>query len=153
MSSREVWDPLSDSLGIGSEIGYAGDPEVPVTGASTEIEADYEISRGGIIETLTKASDALDDAISFAKSAQTPRAYEVVSTLIKVVFDGNKDLLELSKRKVDVVAAAAKSGSTDTHNHTHNTLILNGSTAGLQKILSDHGVKTISRDISTEDDA
>ena len=65
-----------------------------------------------------------------AKQSEQPRAFEVVSGLIKTIADANKDLLELKNKQKTLKGekAAAKV--------TNNALFV-GSTAELQKMLKD----------------
>lgn len=60
---------------------------------------DYEFARNNMRSILEKGSVALDKMLDVADLSQHPRAYEVVSTLIKSLSDTNKDLLELAEKK------------------------------------------------------
>jgi hypothetical protein len=68
----------------------------------------------------------LDNLIAFAKSAESPRAFEVVSGLIKTTADVAKNLSDLT----------AGNKKPDTQNNTQNNIFV-GSTAELQKLLKD----------------
>jgi hypothetical protein len=143
---KEVWDPLSEALGIDSDIEYVSGTELlppeDSEQASTEISADYDTARRNVINTLLKADDALNDAIGLAKAGQTARHWEVVATMIKTIIDGNQSLLDLSKRKVDVEKSTGElTGGPQTIN---NTLVV-GSTSDLQKLVKSMGVDTLTR--------
>ena len=63
------------------------------------IEDDYEFARNNIIDIISKGTGALEDMAEVARQSESPRAYEVLTTQIKVLVDANKDLLELAKKK------------------------------------------------------
>jgi LPS O-antigen subunit length determinant protein (WzzB/FepE family) len=66
-----------------------------------------------------------------AAETQSPRAYEVVATLIKSVADVNKDLLALHQKIKEIKKTEVDASSTTI---THNSLFV-GSTSDLQKLL------------------
>jgi hypothetical protein len=98
---------------------------IPVVVPSSD-EQDHDNVRQIYYELIAQSKDALDNLIAFAKSAESPRAFEVVSGLIKTTADVAKNLSDLtaSKRKPD--------NQTNTQNN-----IFVGSTAELQKLLKD----------------
>lgn len=66
---------------------------------SNENINDFDFARNNMRSILEKGSVALDKMLDVADLSQHPRAYEVVSTLIKSLSDTNKDLLELSEKR------------------------------------------------------
>ena len=50
----------------------------------------------GIIET---GNDAMREMLEIAKQSEQPRAFEVVSTLMKTMLDANKDYADISTKK------------------------------------------------------
>jgi hypothetical protein len=50
----------------------------------------------GIIET---GNDAMREMLEIAKQSEQPRAFEVVSTLMKTMLDANKDFADVSTKK------------------------------------------------------
>jgi hypothetical protein len=69
--------------------------------------------------------------LEVARQSQHPRAYEVVSTLMKTLADANKDLIEVSTKKNEDKDAEDKGPEV-----VNNNLFV-GSTADLQKMLKD----------------
>ena len=61
--------------------------------------ADFDYARGNIIVAIEKGQKALSDMLQVAQRSQSPRAFEVVSDLVKTLSQTNKDLLELMKQK------------------------------------------------------
>jgi transcriptional accessory protein Tex/SPT6 len=70
--------------------------------------------------------------LEVARQSQHPRAYEVVSTIMKTLMDANKDLIEVSQKKN---VKEDKSESPDSGVVNNNLFV--GSTAELQKMLKD----------------
>lgn len=60
---------------------------------------DYEFARSNLYDLINKGSHALEDIIDVAKQSESPRAFEVVTNLLKTMVDANKDLLELAKKQ------------------------------------------------------
>ncbi len=77
-----------------------------------------------------KGSKALDELCDVANASQHPRAYEVVSTLIKTLSDANSNLLDIQKKKKDIEKEDDKGPNKVTNN------LFVGSTADLQKIVN-----------------
>ena len=89
-------DKISKSLGI----------EAPVKGDITKLAPvvkaaennDYEYARRNLYDIIEKGSAALEDIVDVAKQSESPRAYEVLTNLLKTLAETNKDLLELAKK-------------------------------------------------------
>jgi hypothetical protein len=96
---------------------------VPVAVPSSD-EQDHDNVRKIYYELIAQSKDALDNLIAFAKSAESPRAFEVVSGLIKTTADVAKNLSDLT----------AGNKKPDTQNNTQNNIFV-GSTAELQKLI------------------
>lgn len=94
------------------------------------VESDTEFARKNIRNLIEKGSFAIDDLLQVAKHSESPRAYEVAANMIKNLSDLNKDLLEVQKRKKDLVAD--KSVSKDVN---IDKAVFVGSTADLMKLL------------------
>lgn len=96
---------------------------VPVVVPSSD-DQDHDNVRKIYYELIAQSKDALDNLIAFAKSAESPRAFEVVSGLIKTTADVAKNLSDLT----------AGNKKPDTQNNTQNNIFV-GSTAELQKLI------------------
>lgn len=97
----------------------------------TETEQDFEVARANLHGILMSGQEALNRMVEIADQSQHPRAYEVVATLINSLTQANKDLLDLSKKKKDIIGQASE----EKKNVTNNLFV--GSTAELQKMLKD----------------
>jgi DNA-binding PadR family transcriptional regulator len=97
------------------------------------IKDDFEYSRATYYELLEKGKESLMDMMEVARSSEHPRAYEVLSNLIKNMADVNDKLMELNKKKKDL---DKKEETKQVGNTTNNNLFV-GTTADLQKLLKD----------------
>jgi len=95
-----------------------------------EIDREYLYTKSNLHTVIDRGTEALEEMLMIAKQSEQPRAFEVVSGLIKTIADANKDLLELKNKQKTLKGekAAAKV--------TNNALFV-GSTAELQKMLKD----------------
>ena len=102
--------------------------EVVVVSDTNPVESDAEFARKNIRNLIDKGSHAIDDLLQVAKHSESPRAYEVAANLIKNLSDLNKDLLEVQKRKKDLVVEKTNGVNVD-------KAVFVGSTAELMKLL------------------
>ena len=90
---------------------------------------DYEYTRGNLYSLIEKGQEALDSIMEVAQEGQQPRAFEVVSQLIKNVADTTDKLVDL-QQKMKVLKEEDPRGPS-----TVNNALFVGSTAELQKLL------------------
>lgn len=72
---------------------------VVIDDAVNQVDADAEFARNNMRELISNGNKALTDLASVANQSESPRAYEVLATMMKNLAEMNKDLLELQKRK------------------------------------------------------
>jgi hypothetical protein len=72
--------------------------------------------------------------LDVAKASEHPRAYEVVSTIMKTLVDANKDLVAMSTKKVE---SEEKANSESPNGLTTNNNLFVGSTNELQQLIKD----------------
>ena len=94
-----------------------------------EIDKDYRYARENLYCVIEKGTNALDILVDIANQSQSPRAFEVVSTLIKTLSDTNKDLLEVQSK-------LKKLRDEESPKNVTNALFI-GNTAELQKLIKD----------------
>jgi hypothetical protein len=97
------------------------------------VENDFEYARRTYHDLIIKGQDALDDMIEVARSSEHPRAFEVLSTLLKSVADVNGDLIALHKKQKEYNKPDPKALPAGV---TTNNLFV-GSTTELQRMLKD----------------
>jgi len=89
---------------------------------------DIELAKQNIENIINLGDDAVKEMTAIAKQSESPRAFEVVSTLMKTLLDANKDYVEMSTKK-----RFAKEESGPSTQVTNNNLIV--STADLLKMI------------------
>ena len=95
-----------------------------------EHKADYDYSRETYYELIEKGKEALEEMIQVARESEHPRAFEVLSGMIKNVSDVNDRLMDLNKKKKDL---DQKDAPKQVENQQNNFYL--GSTADIQKML------------------
>lgn len=83
-------------------------PQVPTIQPDNAVEDDAEFARENLKNLIKKGNIAIDELLLVAKESEHPRAYEVASGLIKNLSELNKDLLEIQKRKKDLLPKQAE---------------------------------------------
>lgn len=106
--------------------------KVLVVDTRNPVETDTDLARENIKELIEKGHNAVDELAVIARDSQHPRAYEVMATLIKNMSDLNKDLLELQKRKKDLLVTSDNKSTGDVN---VDKALFVGSTAELMKLL------------------
>jgi hypothetical protein len=104
-----------------------------VSNEDDETIRDIEQARGNIKNIIEQGDDALKEMISLAKQSESPRAFEVASTLMKTLLDANKDFVEMSTKKKYAKEELMGPKEAAQTNITNNNLIL--STADLLKMI------------------
>jgi hypothetical protein len=94
------------------------------------VNADADFARDNIRELVTQGNQAVNELMLIARDGQHPRAFEVLSGLMKNLADMNKDLLEIQKRKKDLAPKAETQ-----NNLSIDKAVFVGSTAELVKML------------------
>ena len=108
----------------------AGLPAVMSSTAKENLK-DIELAKANIENIINLGDDAVKEMTEIAKQSESPRAFEVVSTLMKTLLDANKDYVEMStKRRYAKEEDPSADKST---NVTNNNLIV--STADLLKMI------------------
>ena len=95
------------------------------------ITNDYNYSRQTYYDLIEKGKESLDLMIEVARESEHPRAFEVLSGMIKNVSDVNDKLMDLNKKNKDISAEEIKKIEKTTNN------LFVGSTAELQRMLQD----------------
>ena len=97
------------------------------------LDDDAEYARVNIRALITKGNLAMDNLLHVAKESEHPRAYEVAANMLKNLADMNKDLMEIQKRKKDLLPHETKSNSMNI-----DKAVFVGSTTELVKFLKNN---------------
>lgn len=100
------------------------------TTTPTQTTDDYEYSRETYYDLIEKGKDALEDMINVARESEHPRAFEVLSGMIKNISDVNDRLMDLNKKKKEL---DQKDVVKQIENQQNNFYL---STSELQKMMS-----------------
>lgn len=106
-------------------------PPAIVSDEDDENVQDLETVRQNIQGIMETGNDAMREMLDIAKQSQQPRAFEVVSTLMKTMLDANKDFADISTKKK--FAKEEINAPKEAAQVTNNNLIV--STADLLKML------------------
>ena len=96
-----------------------------------DTETDVEFVRDNLKNLISKSSEALDHLSIIAQETEHPRAFEVLSNMIKQTGDLTTELLDVQKKRKDITQEKSSSES----NTTTNNAIFVGSTKELQQML------------------
>ena len=128
------FEELDDAFNVSSDIVPIESTEVGITKPErherTDIEKDYEYTRGNLYSIIEKGQEAINGILELAQDSEMPRAYEVAGQLIKSVSDATDKLMDLQKKLKDVEEEKASKGP-----NTDNNSLFVGSTAELAKML------------------
>lgn len=105
-------------------------------------DEDLDFARSNYYNLLMKGSEALEDMMEVARATEHPRAFEVLSGMMKNVADINTSLIDLHKKKSDM--AKTQKGELPPAQTTNNLFV--GSTAELQKMLINNDIKDVTPD-------
>lgn len=122
-------DIISNSLGMPP----IPPPPNPVFLPAKTEKNDYEYARQNMYDIIEKGQSALEDIVDIARQSESPRAFEVVTNLIKTLADANKDLMDLAKKNKEL----SKPDSSNEGNKTVNNNLFVGSSSELLKMIKD----------------
>jgi hypothetical protein len=140
VEEKTVAKPLSQrasSLSDKLSVNIAKEPSLP-TIPMTHIEQadkDYEYARENMYSVIEKGTTALEELLGVATQSQHPRAYEVLATTMKTLIDANKELVALSKNKVEEEKLNDDTQQAPSKGVTNNNLFV-GTTHDLLKVLA-----------------
>jgi hypothetical protein len=98
-------DVISKSLGIENAVEIIPPKQVEVINTPHEdddIKADYNLSRKTFRDLINKGNAAMETLTDLAKESESPRAYEVLATMMRTIADTTKDLYDLQKKTKDL---------------------------------------------------
>lgn len=96
---------LSEALGIENAVEIIPPKKVEVINTPHEdddIKADYNLSRRTFRSLIDKGNAAMENLTDLAKESESPRAYEVLATMMRTIADTTKDLYDLQKKTKDL---------------------------------------------------
>jgi len=110
------------------------------------VKSDYDYSRETYYDLLEKGREGLEDMIHVARESEHPRAYEVLSGMLKNVADISDKLMDLNKKHKDITQPTKETRAIE---HQQNNIFV-GSTTELQRLLQQQNEQVI--DVDSESD-
>ena len=131
MSKNELLHELEKNLSIIEK------PKTEVSKGEiiSDTEKDVEYSREKMKELIDQSCEAINNMMALASESEHPRAFEVLSNMIKHTSDMTQDLVKLQKTRQEITQ-----DKTSINNTTTNNAIFVGSTTQLQKFLKEKRV-------------
>jgi len=97
---------------------------------STDLAGDFNSARKNISSLIDTGMSALDGILKVATESDSPRAYEVLSNMIKTLSEMNKDLMDIHEKMSNT-----ESKKITVKNTTNNSIYV-GSTSDLQNLIN-----------------
>lgn len=131
---NKTHDALSEALGIENAVEIIPPKKEQEVIINTpheddDIKADYNLSRRTFRDLINKGNAAMESLTDLAKESESPRAYEVLATMMRTVADTTKDLYDLQKKTKDL----RDEGKKEPQNVTVEKAVFVGSPADLLK--------------------
>jgi hypothetical protein len=124
--TEKVNNSLSDTLGI-EYVPETKEPEIIppekkaaktevvnipiVPSTSSDAEDDYNLARTTFRHLIQQGNLAMEDMKELARQSESPRAYEVFSTMMKTIADTTNNLYDLQKKTKELKDEPKKSAS------------------------------------------
>jgi hypothetical protein len=141
VDKSKMMDSLSKNLPAEKKPQHIAIPE-----QNKDINDDYDYSREKYRGILDRGEEALEGMMQLAAESEHPRAYEVLSGMLKNMADVTDKLMDLQKKKKDLTKeeqSAAPQGMTQ-----NNVFV--GSTTDLQRMLLDNNKSEVI-DVNTDE--
>ena len=91
-----------------------------IKSTSSDVQKDYEYSRGQLYSLIEKGQETLNGIMELAAETDSPRAYEVAGQILKSVADTADKLIDLQKKMRAIEDDAIKT----TNNVTNNAVFV-----------------------------
>jgi len=132
-------DPISDALGIEpvkkEPIEIKTNNTEPVASTFDQRKRDYQMVRDNLKHIIETSGVAIDGILNVASEGESPRAYEVVSQLIKTTLEANESLIGLHKQIKDIEKVGEEKEETK---HVTNNALYVGSTKELLSMIKNN---------------
>lgn len=104
--------------------------ETPST--DNDVDDDYKYARENLKEIIDSAQQSIADLASIASTSESPRAYEVLSTMMKTIVEANHGLLDIHKS-----VKKLKEDTDSAPKNVTNAMFV-GNTSELMKLIKDN---------------
>ena len=100
-----------------------------------DYDKDYAEVRSNLKTLIEKSTEAVDGMLNVAQESDSPRAYEVVSDLIKTAIESNNKLMDLHKKMKEIKEVAKQSEKNSTNVFNDNRSVFVGNPNELLKLI------------------
>lgn len=108
-----------------------------------DVESDYAYARDYYYSLADQGKEAIELMMDLARETDSPRAFEVLSTLMKQSSEITEKLMDLQKKKKDISAPSNRAiGLPPPEGATQQNIFV-GSTKELQKFLQNQGEEKV----------
>ena len=122
---------ISNALGVDFEtLPLVVIDKVDVTEKNETLQGDFTSARKNIHSLISTGMDAMEGIVKVATESDSPRAYEVLTNMMKTLSEMNKDLIDIHDKLTD-----AESKKVTIINTTNNSIYV-GSTSELQNLIN-----------------
>lgn len=126
-----IAEKLDEKFGLPSSAVVACAPQILL--ASEALPDDAETSRKTVHDLIEKGLKSLDGIMNVAQQTDSPRAYEVVSNMLKTLSDLSKDLLDIKEKAKELAEPGQPKGGPTVG--TQNNYIFAGTTKDAMRAL------------------
>lgn len=103
------------------------------TDEASQVDADSSFVRSNMYVLVQQGNDALSYALELARQSDSPRAFEVVSTLLSTLANMNMQLMDAHEKKNKL----KKPTIDQPQKVVNNSIVFQGTTGDLKKMLQD----------------
>ena len=122
---------ISNALGVDFEtLPLLVIDKVDVAEKNETLQGDFVSARKNIHSLISTGMDAMEGIVKVATESDSPRAYEVLTNMMKTLSEMNKDLIDIHDKLTD-----AESKKVTIKNTTNNSIYV-GSTSELQNLIN-----------------
>ncbi len=101
-----------------------------------EIDEDIDAVRSNLYSLLEKGETAIEDLTEIAKAEESPRAFEVLNSMLNTMSDISMKLIEIEERKTKLKKLRSESNNQteeSTRTTVNNSVVFVGTTQELQE--------------------
>lgn len=124
----EVTNEIVPEIVESDAVPPVGDTDIILSDACRKV--DFQDARTNLLDLIGTGKVAIEGILNVAENGDAPRAYEVVSQLLKTVSEMNNDLIGIHQKASDINKIEYK------QNNTTNNSIYVGSTSDLQDLIN-----------------
>lgn len=108
---------------------------VPIVSQGEEVNHDATYAANNIRKLIELGMGAVEDAAMVARDSESPRAYEVVQTMIKSLTDMNLQLMDIHSKRKDLNSTVAADTQPNSPQNVTNNAFFVGTSQDLNTLI------------------